>query len=108
MNRRKRGPRGKNSIKNQMRNVREEKQRGRAKRLDMRKSDEFNYMLGRAVEDLPESTKGAIRGSVYAIVSRQGTKEAKSFIGEKYEEGKIDSQTQKKLLDLIYDYSKYR
>ena len=107
MNRR-RGPRGKNSIKNQMRNVREEKQRGRAKRLDMRKSDEFNYMLGKAVEDLPESTKGAIRGSIYAIVSKKGIKEAKTFIGEKYEEGMIDSQTQKRLLDLIYDYSKYR
>ncbi len=108
MNRRKRGPRGKNSIRNQMRNVREEKQRGRAKRLDMRKSEEFNYMLGQALDDLPESTKGAIRGGVYSIISKKTTKDAKDYISEKYREGMIDSETQKKLLDLIVDYSKYR
>lgn len=103
-----RGPRGKNSIKNHMRNIREERQKSKAKRLDMRKSDEFNFMLGKAVEDLPESTKGAIRGSIYAIVSKKGTKEAKDFIGKKHTEGLIDTQTQKRLLDLIFDYSKYR
>lgn len=91
-----------------MRNIREERQKSKAKRLDMRKSDEFNYMLGKAVEDLPESTKGAIRGSIYAIVSKKGTKEAKDFIGKKHSEGLIDNQTQKRLLDLIFDYSKYR
>lgn len=100
--------RGKNSIKNHMKNIHEQRQRSRTKRLDMRKSEEFNYMLGKAVEDLPESTKGAIRGSVYSIVSKQGVKEAKEYIGKKFTEGAIDQDTQRRLLSLVSDYTRYR
>lgn len=80
----------------------------KSKKLDMRKSEEFNYMLGRAVDELPESVKGAIRGSIYAIASKKGAKEAKDFIGKKRDEGIIDGNTQKRLVDLVFDYSKYR
>lgn len=80
----------------------------KSKKLDMRKSEEFNYMLGRAVDGLPESVKGAIRGSIYSIASKKGAKEAKDFIGKKHDEGLIDGNTQKKLVDLVFDYSKYR
>ncbi|PYB68903.1 hypothetical protein DMB44_01550 [Thermoplasma sp. Kam2015] len=80
----------------------------REKKLDMRRSEEFGYMLGKAVESLPDSVRGAIRGSIYSLASKKGVKEAKEFIGKKYQEGVIDYDTQKKLINLIYDYSKYR
>ncbi|KAA8922762.1 MAG: hypothetical protein F6Q11_03100 [Thermoplasma sp.] len=80
----------------------------REKKLDMRRSEEFGYMLGKAVEGLPDSVRGAIRGSIYSLASKKGIKEAKEFIGKKYQEGVIDYDTQKKLINLIYDYSKYR
>lgn len=90
------------------RNTTGEQKSKKSKKLDMRKSEEFNYMLGRAVDELPESVKGAIRGSIYAIASKKGAKEAKDFIGKKHDEGLIDGMTQKKLVDLVFDYSKYR
>lgn len=80
----------------------------KSKKLDMRKTEEFNFMLGRIVEELPDSIRGAIRGSIYSIASKKGAKEAKDFISKKHEEGLIDAPTQKKLMDLLYDYSKYR
>ncbi len=80
----------------------------REKKLDMRRSDEFGYLLGKTVESLPDSVRGAIRGTVYSLASKKGIKEAKEFIGKKYDEGVIDFDTQKKLINLIYDYSKYR
>ncbi|BAB60460.1 TVG1359071 [Thermoplasma volcanium GSS1] len=80
----------------------------REKKLDMSRSEEFGYMLGKTVEGLPDSVRGAIRGTIYSLASKKGIKEAKEFIGRKYQEGVIDYDTQKKLINLIYDYSKYR
>lgn len=100
----------KNSIKN--RNGREassERQRSRrTKKLDMRKTEEFNFMLGKIVEDLPDSIRGAIRGSIYSIASKKGSKEAKDFIAKKHQEGIIGDRMEQKLIDLVYDYSKFR
>lgn len=80
----------------------------RSKKLDMRKTDEFNFLLGKIVDPLPESVKGAIKGSVYSIASKQGTKEVKDYISKKHSEGIIDNDTEKKLMDLVADYTKYR
>ncbi|MCL4336440.1 MAG: hypothetical protein M1344_04325 [Candidatus Thermoplasmatota archaeon] len=80
----------------------------KSKRLDMRKTEEFNYMLGKVVEDLPDSVRGAIKGSLYSIASKKGTREAKDYITKKYEEGLIDDGMQKRLYDLLADYSKFR
>ncbi|SMD30705.1 hypothetical protein [Picrophilus oshimae] len=78
------------------------------KKLDMRKNAEFNYMLGTIVRDLPDSVRGAIRGGIYSIASKKGIFEAKDFIIKQREAGIIDENTEKKLIDLIFDYSKYR
>lgn len=80
----------------------------RSRRLDMRKTEEFNFMLNKIVEDLPDSVRGAIKGSLYSIASKQGTKEARDYITKKFDEGFIDDSTQRKLYDLIADYSKVR
>ena len=100
----------KNSIKN--RNYRDDtsgKARPkRVKKLDMRKTEEFNFMLGKIVEDLPDSIRGAIRGSIYSIASKTGSKEAKDFIIKKHEEGVIGDKMEQKLIDLVFDYSKFR
>ncbi|MHB8372659.1 MAG: hypothetical protein ACYDAO_06985 [Thermoplasmataceae archaeon] len=80
----------------------------RVKKLNMRKSEEFNYMLGRIVEGLPDSIRGSIMGSVYAIASKKGIREAKDFILKKEEEGLITEGIQKKLTELVFDYSTYR
>ena len=80
----------------------------KAKKLDMRKTEEFNFMLGRTVEDLPDSVRGAVKGSLYSIASKQGTKEAKEYILKIKNDGIIDDHMQKRLLDLLADYSKFR
>lgn len=80
----------------------------RSRRLDMRKTEEFNFMLNKIVEDLPDSVRGALKGSLYSIASKQGTKEAREYISKKYDEGFIDDTTQRKLYDLLADYSKMR
>lgn len=93
-----------NSFKvNTQRNNKESK---RSRRLDMRKTEEFNYMLNKIVEELPDSVRGAIKGGLYSIASKQGTKEAREYISKKFEEGIIDDSTQKRLYNLIADYSK--
>ncbi len=81
-------------------------QRVDIKKLDMRKNDEFNHMLGNIVNDLPDGVRGAIKGSIYSIISKQGTKEAKEFIAKKKYDGVISGQMEKDLINLIYDYSK--
>ncbi|MCL4438263.1 MAG: hypothetical protein M1616_02730 [Candidatus Thermoplasmatota archaeon] len=78
------------------------------RKLDMRKSEEFNFMLGRAVEDLPDSVRGAVMGSIYSIASKRGIKEARDYILKKEEEGAFDQETKRKLLDLIANYSRSR
>ncbi|MHB8549051.1 MAG: hypothetical protein ACYDAZ_07770 [Thermoplasmataceae archaeon] len=80
----------------------------RSKRLDMRKSEEFSFQLSREVDELPESVRGAIKGSIYAIASRKGSREAKEYVLKKHEEGIIGEKLQNRLIDLIFDYSKYR
>ena len=78
------------------------------KKLDMRKEEEFRFLLSKAIEPLPDSLRGAIKWSVYSIASRKGVKEAKEYIMTKKKEGAIDSQMERKLIDLVFDYSKYR
>ncbi len=80
----------------------------RSRRLDMRKTEEFNFMLNRIVEELPDSVRGAIKGSLYSIASKQGYKEAKEYISKIFDDGLIDDHTQRKLYDLLSDYSKVR
>ncbi len=74
----------------------------------MRKTEEFNFMLNKIVEELPDSVRGAIKGGLYSIASKQGTKEAREYISKIYEDGIIDDNTQKRLYNLIGDYSKVR
>ena len=78
------------------------------RKLNMRKSEEFNYLLGKLVEPLSDSVKGSIMGSIYAIASKKGVKEAKEFIDRKHSEGVIDAELQKKLIDLVSTYGKVR
>ncbi|MHB8395755.1 MAG: hypothetical protein ACYDBK_00910 [Thermoplasmataceae archaeon] len=51
----------------------------RSKRLDMRKSEEFSFQLSREVDELPESVRGAIKGSIYAIASRKGSRKRRNM-----------------------------
>ncbi|HIH60989.1 MAG TPA: hypothetical protein HA269_02430 [Ferroplasma sp.] len=74
----------------------------------MRREDEFNYMLGTILKDLPDSVRGALRGSIYSITSKKGIKDAKDYIIKKKEDGTINEKMEKNLIDLIYSYSKYR
>lgn len=74
----------------------------------MRKTEEFNYMLNGIVEELPDSVRGAIKGSLYSIASKQGYKEAREYLSSQLEEGTIDEMTQKKLNELLSEYCKVR
>ena len=74
----------------------------------MRREDEFNYMLGSLLKELPDSVRGAVRGSIYSITSKKGIKDAKDYIIKKKNDGTINEKMEKNLIDLIYSYSKYR
>ena len=64
-------------------NYRENNGEKASKKLDMRREDEFNYMLGTILKDLPDSVRGALRGSIYSITSKKGIKDAKDYIIKK-------------------------
>ncbi len=80
----------------------------KVKKLDMGKTEEFNYMLSKAVQKLPDSIRGSIAGGIYAIASRQGINEARDFITKKREEGILDENMQRQISLLLGDYSTYR
>ncbi len=80
----------------------------RTKKLDMRRNDEFQYLLSQTVNTLPESVRGAIKGSIYSIASKRGVKEAKEFIQKKNQEGIISSDMGRELIELVFHYSKYQ
>ena len=89
-------------------NYRENNGEKAVKKLDMRREDEFNYMLGSLLKELPDSVRGAVRGSIYSITSKKGIKDAKDYIIKKKNDGTINEKMEKNLIDLIYSYSKYR
>lgn len=80
----------------------------RIKKLDMGRNDEFQYLLSQKVNVLPESVRGAVKGSIYSIASKRGVKEAKEYIQKKNQEGIISSDLGKDLIDLVFHYSKYQ
>ena len=45
----------------------------------MRKEEEFRFLLSKIIETLPDSVRGAIKGSVYSIAAKKGTKEARRY-----------------------------
>ncbi len=78
------------------------------RKLNMRKDDEFRYMLGQILKDLPEGVQGSLKGTIYAKAANMGIKEAKEFVLRKKEEGIIDDEKAKRIIDLLYKYSVYR
>lgn len=80
----------------------------RIKKLDMGRNGEFQYLLSQMVNSLPESVRGAVKGSIYAIASRKGAKEAKEYIQKKNQEGVISSGMGRDLIELVFQYSKYQ
>jgi len=82
--------------------------RRKMRKLNMRKNEEFRFLLGKYLKDLPESVRGNIFGSIYAKAAKNGVTEARDYVLVKKKEGVIDDDTSRKLIDLIYDYSTYR
>jgi|YelNatPaOPRAMG01_1025707.scaffolds.fasta_scaffold08952_4 hypothetical protein len=82
--------------------------RKKVRKLNMRKNEEFRFLLGKYLRDLPESVRGNVFGSVYAKASKNGIIDARDYIIVKKNEGIIDETTSKRLIDLIYDYSIFR
>ncbi len=80
----------------------------RSRKLNMRKNEEFRYLLEKSLKDLPESVKGSVFGAVYAKASKNGILDARDYILLKKNEGIIDEDTSKKIIDLLYSYSTFR
>ncbi len=78
------------------------------RKLNMRKNEEFRFLLGKFLKDLPESLRGSVIGSVYAKAAKNGVSDARDYIIVKKNEGIIDETTSKRLIDLVYDYSTFR
>jgi hypothetical protein len=82
--------------------------RKKLRKLNMRKNEEFRFLLGKYLKDLPESLRGSVIGSVYAKAAKNGVLDARDYILVKKKEGIIDEPTSKRLIDLVYDYSTFR
>jgi hypothetical protein len=82
--------------------------RRKLRKLNMRKNEEFRFLLGKYLKDLPESLRGSVIGSVYAKAAKNGVLDARDYILVKKNEGIIDEPTSKRLIDLVYDYSTFR
>jgi len=78
------------------------------KKTQYEKNEEFRFLLGKLLHDLPESVRGSVIGSVYAKAAKNGVLEARDYVLVKKNEGVIDDTTSKELIDLIYDYSTFR
>jgi hypothetical protein len=78
------------------------------RKLNMRKNEEFRYLLNKSLQDLPESLKGSVFGAVYAKASKNGIIDARDYIILKKNEGVIDEMVSRKLIDLLYSYSTFR
>ncbi len=83
-------------------------QSNKIKKLDMSKSDEFQYVLSNTVVSLPDDVRGAIKGGIYALFSKRGVGYAKDFIQKKNNEGIIPDRMSEELMGLIHRYSKYQ
>jgi uncharacterized protein with PIN domain len=84
------------------------KNQKKLRKLNMRKNEEFRFLLEKSLKDLPESLRGSVFGAVYAKASKNGILEARDYILLKKKEGIIDENTSRKLIDLLYSYSTFR
>jgi len=84
------------------------KNQKKLRKLNMRKNEEFRFLLEKSLKDLPESLRGSVFGAVYAKASKNGILEARDYILLKKREGIIDENTSRKLIDLLYSYSTFR
>ncbi|MFP3255212.1 MAG: hypothetical protein RXP30_02105 [Thermoplasmata archaeon] len=84
-----------------------EKQPAKKRKLDMSRNTEFRYLLKEALNSLPENTRGAIFGAIYSRASKRDIREARDYIIKIKNEGIINEEMAKRLIDLIFEYSKY-
>ena len=73
----------------------------------MSKNTEFRYLLKELLNSLPENMRGAVFGAIYSKASKKDIKDARDYILKIKNDGLIDENLSKKLIDLLYDYSKY-
>lgn len=86
----------------------QEERKKKVKKLDMKKSEEFNFMLNKALANISENLRGSIAGSIYSMSSRHGINMAKEFVIKKKEEGLLNEENVKKIMNLLNEYSIYR
>ncbi|MEL9998901.1 MAG: hypothetical protein QXG55_03260 [Thermoplasmata archaeon] len=84
-----------------------EKNSQKRRKLDMSKNTEFRYLLKELLNSLPENMRGAVFGAIYSKASKKDIKDARDYILKIKNDGLIDENLSKKLIDLLYDYSKY-
>ncbi|MGP6220533.1 hypothetical protein [Caldiplasma sukawensis] len=86
----------------------QEERKKRVKKLDMKRSEEFNFMLNKALTNVAESLRGSLAGSIYSMSSRHGINMAKEFVIKKKEEGLLNEENVRKIMNLLNEYSIYR
>ena len=84
-----------------------EKNSQKRRKLDMSKNTEFRYLLKELLNSLPENMRGAVFGAIYSKASKKDIKDARDYILKIKNDCLIDENLSKKLIDLLYDYSKY-
>ncbi len=78
------------------------------RRLNLRRTIEFKFELGKVLEGLPETVTGTLKGSIYAKADKQDQNAALDFIEQKLDEKVIDKETAEELSRLVRKYCTYR
>ncbi|MBD6955592.1 MAG: hypothetical protein ACP5G5_02920 [Thermoplasmata archaeon] len=84
-----------------------ERQPQKRRKLDMSRNTEFRYLLKELLSQLPENMRGAVFGAIYSKASKKDIREARDYILKMKNEGIIDDELARRLIDLIFNYSKY-
>jgi ribosomal protein L19E len=82
--------------------------RTKKRMLNMGRVDSFRYELKKLLEGMPKEEQSSTFGTIYSKASTQSIDSAKEFVEERVEEGKIDEDLSREVLDLLSRYSRMR
>jgi hypothetical protein len=78
----------------------------RKRKLNMRKLSSFEYYLKLALEDVEAG--GTIFGNIYSKSTNLGIDEARKYVDILVEDGNIDEDKAREVIDLLNKFSKFR
>ncbi|MEW5936371.1 MAG: hypothetical protein AB1665_00940 [Candidatus Thermoplasmatota archaeon] len=78
------------------------------RRLNLRRLNEFKWLLNEILSVLPENVRGTLRGSIIAKADKIDVQAAIEFIQQKEAEGLIERDIAERLCSHVMRYTTYR